>query len=80
MLIGKRSGAFIIKLFTAVVYEFSGAPLEGRLLASPTNIRLGWKSLPETNSLAYYEYPLITAVKFYSTDPGFPRGARYLKR
>ncbi len=24
----------------------SGAPLYGRLLASPTNIRLGWKGLP----------------------------------
>ncbi len=30
-----------------------GAPLEGRLLASSTNIRLGWKGLPETNALAY---------------------------
>jgi hypothetical protein len=26
-----------------------------RLLASPINIRLGWKSLPGTNTLAYYE-------------------------
>jgi hypothetical protein len=30
---------------------FSGAPLKGR----PTNIRLGWKGLPGTNTLAYYE-------------------------
>ncbi len=29
--------------------------LKGRLLASPTNIKLGWKGLPETNTLAYYE-------------------------
>jgi hypothetical protein len=28
-----------------------------RLLASPTNIRLGWKGLPGTNTLAYYENP-----------------------
>jgi hypothetical protein len=33
----------------------SGAPLYGRLLALPTNIRLGWKGLPGRNALAYYE-------------------------
>jgi len=32
-------------------------PLEGRLLASATNIRLGWRGLPGTNTLAYYENP-----------------------
>jgi len=31
------------------------APLLGRLLASPINIQLGWKRLPGTNALAYYE-------------------------
>jgi hypothetical protein len=41
----------------------SGTPLYGRLLASPTNIRLGWKSLPGTNTLAYYENLYITAIK-----------------
>jgi hypothetical protein len=35
--------------------DLSGAPLEGRLLASPTNIRLGWKGLSGTNTLVYYE-------------------------
>ena len=30
--------------------------------APTTNIRLGWKGLPGTNSLAYFENPLITAV------------------
>jgi hypothetical protein len=35
--------------------HFSGAPLSCRLLASPTNIRLGLKGLPWTNTLAYYE-------------------------
>ncbi len=30
-----------------------GYPLLGRLLASPTNIRLGWSGLPGTNTLAY---------------------------
>jgi len=33
----------------------SDAPLKGRLLASPTNIRLGWKGFPGTTALAYYE-------------------------
>jgi hypothetical protein len=33
-----------------------------RLLALPTNIRLGWKSLPGTNTLVYYENSKITDV------------------
>ncbi len=41
-------GASTIKLITAVIYEGWGLP---------TNIRLGWKSLPGTNTLAYYENP-----------------------
>jgi hypothetical protein len=36
---------------------------QGKLLASPTNIKLGWKSLPRTNTQAYFENPLITTVK-----------------
>ncbi len=35
----------------------SGAPLYGKLLALPANIRLGWKGLPGTNTQAYYENP-----------------------
>jgi hypothetical protein len=35
--------------------HLSGAPLQGRLLASLTNIRLGWKGMPGTNTLAYYK-------------------------
>jgi hypothetical protein len=38
-----------------IVNHLLGNPLYGRLLALPTNIRLGWKSLPGTNALAYYE-------------------------
>jgi hypothetical protein len=34
------------------VMHLSGTPLKGRLLALPANIRLGWKSLPGTNTLA----------------------------
>jgi hypothetical protein len=36
----------------ACTTKLSGAQLWGRLLASPTNIRLGWKGLPETNTQA----------------------------
>jgi len=35
----------------------------GRLWPYPANIRLGWKGLPGSNTLAYYENLLITAVK-----------------
>jgi hypothetical protein len=53
-------------------------PLLGRLLALPTNIRQGWESLPETNTLAYYERSFITlgpglkiriSVKFFLRFP-----------
>jgi len=33
--------------------------------ALPTNIRLGCIGLPRTNTLAYYENPLITTVKSF---------------
>jgi len=36
-----------------------------RLLASPANIRLDWRGLPEINILAFYENPYITAVKSF---------------
>jgi hypothetical protein len=42
------------------VYNLLGtfqALTPGRLLALPTNIRLGWKGLPGTSTLAYYENP-----------------------
>ena len=51
--------------------QLSGTPLKGRLPALPTNIKLGCKGLPGTNTLAYYENPFITAVKiFIRLDPG----------
>jgi hypothetical protein len=37
------------------VKHLSSAPLKVRLLASPTIIRQGWKGLPGSNTLAYYE-------------------------
>jgi hypothetical protein len=32
------------------------------LVALSTKIRLGWKGMPGTNTLAYYENSLITAI------------------
>jgi hypothetical protein len=34
-------------------YVLSCAPIEGRLLALPTNIKLHLKGLPGTNTIAY---------------------------
>jgi hypothetical protein len=45
------------------VKPLSGAPLKGRLVALLTNVRQGWKSLQETNTLAYYENPKIADLK-----------------
>ena len=40
-------------------------------LALSTNIRLGWKDLPEANTLAYYEHSSIKEVKgFITLVPG----------
>ncbi len=51
------NSTYLMKLEPTRVKHLSGAPLKGRLLASPTNIRLGWISLPRTNTLAYYKNP-----------------------
>jgi hypothetical protein len=40
----------------SLVEHLKGASL-GYAPALPANIRLGWKSLPGTNALAYYENP-----------------------
>jgi hypothetical protein len=44
------------------VEHLKGALL-GQAQALPANIRIGLKGLPGTNTLAYYENLLITAVK-----------------
>jgi hypothetical protein len=38
----------------AVVKQILEAPLYGRLLALPKNIRRGWKGLPGTKTIAYW--------------------------
>ncbi len=51
------------------VEHLKGAYL-GLALALPANIRLGWKGLPETNIVAYYEKSVnYGCKKFYSTGP-----------
>ncbi len=55
----------------AIAY-FSEVPFRcstfwGKYLASPANIRLSWKGLPGTNTLAYYEKVLLTVVKSFIT-------------
>ncbi len=58
-------GACTIKLTTAVIYGFRNKLVFaafrcytlGRPLALPTSIRLGWRGLPATNTLDYYENP-----------------------
>ncbi len=44
--------------------HFKGASL-WQAPALPAHIRLSWRGLPLTNTLAYYENPLITAVKSF---------------
>jgi hypothetical protein len=58
---------YVGRLEPTRVKHFSGAPLYGRLLASPTNIRLGLKGLPRTNTLAYYENHKLWPQKVYGT-------------
>ncbi len=43
---------------------------KGRLLALPVNIRVGRKGLKVTNTLAYYNIEIITAVKNIDQVPG----------
>jgi hypothetical protein len=51
------------------VKHLSGAPVYGRLQASPPNIRLGWKSLPGTNTSLLGKSVCYSRKKFYSTCP-----------
>ncbi len=47
------------------VEHLKGACYLGWHLALPANIRPGWKGLPGTNALAYYEKVKLTAVKSF---------------
>ncbi len=45
------------------IFVFAELHSNGRLLALPSNIRLGWKCMEVTNTRAYYDTATITAVK-----------------
>jgi hypothetical protein len=55
----KVKRTFIKTKCNVIINCFKTTRLEhlGRPLALPTNIRPGWKGLPGTNTLAYYENP-----------------------
>ncbi len=44
----------------------------------PANIRLGWKKLTVTNTLAYYDMEVITAVKSFVVEFVAP-GSVYIR-
>ncbi len=46
---------------------FQGLYTKSIPLDLPANIRLGWKSLPGTNTISHYEDPWIIAVKCFTT-------------
>ncbi len=54
------------------VKHLSGATIQVRLLALPSNIRLDWNGLLGTNTLAYYEHSEITDVKSFITSATRP--------
>jgi hypothetical protein len=53
----------------------SGVPLYARLLALRTYIRLSWKGLQGTNTLAYYETLNYGHEKFYNICPRLDESA-----
>ncbi len=60
-----------VRLDPTQVKHLLAAPIPGRLVTLPTNIRLGWKDLPGTSTLAYYELSQITVIKSFKTlGPG----------
>ncbi len=59
------------KLEPTTALPHMGLHSNGRLLALPANVRLGWKGRPFTNTLAYYNIATITTVKsFIAQTPG----------
>ncbi len=61
MFVGK-AGAYLSE-------AFSGAPLYGRFLAPPTNIKLSWRGLPGTNTSLLRKSVNYGRKKFYSRGP-----------
>ncbi len=59
--------------YPRVGHQKGKGALLGQTPALPTNIRLGWKDFPGTNTLAYYENPLITGLKSFITLVPVPK-------
>jgi hypothetical protein len=55
----------LVKLDPTLLNSLSGPLIEGRLLAMPTIIRIGWKCFPGTNT----QNSKITDKKFYKIGP-----------
>jgi hypothetical protein len=51
------------------VKHLSSAPHKGRLLTSPTNIRLGWKGLPMKNTSLLQKFVNYDPKMFYNIRP-----------
>ncbi len=47
----------------------TGLHYKGRFLVLPSNIRVGWKSLTMTNTLAYCNTEIFTQIQQFVTDP-----------
>ncbi len=61
---GKQFQPSLVYLNSLTMEYLKGVSL-GYVLALLGNIRLGWKGLPETNPVAYYEHTLIADVKCF---------------
>jgi hypothetical protein len=61
---------FVSKAGASSSKQFSGALTYGSLLALPTNIWLGWKGLPRTNTLAFYKIIKLEQQKVLKDWPG----------
>ncbi len=59
-----------IRLEPTLMKNLLGAPFQDKLLALPRNIRIGWRGLSRTNTLAYCKKFIIDGLKkFYNICP-----------
>jgi len=54
----------------AQVMQIKVSPLQGRLLALPTHISLGWKLLPDTNTCLFQTFVNYGRKRFKTLTPG----------
>ncbi len=68
---------FLARLEPTIVELLMGLHSNGRLLPLPANIRLGWKSMANSNTLAYYDRATITDVKSFIVQPPGPNVKKF---